>query len=138
MDAPGVFQPVKITWKGVEHTIAPSRMMKCIAIIEEIATLPFLSKCMASGEMPYAKIAMAFAAVLQFAGAAVSAEEVYAEMFKGPDRRAMAGATLLTLLTMMFPPEHLREMEGSKGKKAEAADTPPKTTRASRRPIKQP
>lgn len=136
MENPPVFQPVKITWKGVEYTIAPSRMMKCIAIIEDIATLPFLSKCMATGEMPYAKIAMAFAAVLQYAGASVSAEDVYAEMFKGYDRRAMAGATLLTLLTMMFPPEHLREMEGGKAKKpVEGADDAKRG--ASRRPTKQ-
>lgn len=119
MDTPPVFQPVKVSWKGADYTIAPNRLMRCIAMIEEIVTLPFLSKCWVSGELPYAKLAMALGAVLRYAGANVTDEEVYAEMFKGPERRMLAAATLQTLMVMMFPPEHLRELQEA-SKKAQA------------------
>jgi hypothetical protein len=130
MENPPVFLPVKISWKGVEYEIPANRMMGCIALIEEITTLPFLSKCLATGEMPYAKISMAISAVLRYAGADVSEEQAYLEMFKGENRRVQAHATLLTLLKMMFPPEHLREME--KKAKKDAAGVEKSVTRRSR------
>jgi hypothetical protein len=121
-----IFEAIKLTWKGVDYEIPPDQVMRGIARIEDVFTLGELSRHMARGTLPLAKIAQAYGVALRHAGAAVSDEDVYAGMFSGDaaelQKRGLAAVN--TLLVMMMPPEHLRAKEPEKKAEAGAAPTP--------------
>ena len=64
-----IFEEVVLSWDGVEYKIDPERVMGAIAKVEEIITLRELSEYAQKGDAPMAKLAMAFASVLRYAGA---------------------------------------------------------------------
>lgn len=106
----GIFQPVALTWGGREYVIPPDQVLKAIAIVESILTLGQLHNAMMAGAVPFAKLSQAFAAVLRYAGAQVSAEEVYAAMFQGGDEmRTRAMHAIQALQMLMIPPVHLQQ-----------------------------
>jgi hypothetical protein len=94
------FEDVTLKWAGVEYTIPADSMMRAIMLIEEWFTLEDLH--MKSVHLKRAKISAAFAAVLRYAGAKVTDEEVYAGMFK----KGVANTTIaaVTALSMMMVP----------------------------------
>jgi hypothetical protein len=85
--------------------------MRAIAIIEEIVTLHELFKYSEKGSAPLAKLSMAFAAVLRFAGADCSDEDAYAAMFSDTDAGTSMSKAIEVLLHMMIP----SDLEASKG-----------------------
>lgn len=103
----GEFDDVTLTWGGVNYMIPSNRMMLAIARIEDHVSLEDLDVS-ASQRPKRAKVAMAFASVLRFAGANVTDEQVYAGMF---DKATAASsiAALQTLAMMMIPKSALEE-----------------------------
>lgn len=114
-----IFEPIKLTWKGAEFTIAPDRVLGCIAQIEEVLPIGELAR-LSVGDLKLAKLSRAFAVALRYAGAQVSDEEVYSGLFTdlGGDMYVKARAYVFALQAMMLPPEHLRKA----GKEAAAAE----------------
>lgn len=99
-----IFDEVVITWNGVDYKIAPDKIMGAIARIEEIITLKELGGYAQKGDAPLAKLAMAYASVLNYAGAKVSDAQIYQAMFDNTNSTNIIGC-INVLLTMMIPPQ---------------------------------
>jgi hypothetical protein len=124
-----IFQEVSLNWEGQEYKIEPNRVMGAIARVEEVITLAELAACAESGKMPLSKIAMAFGAVLRYAGVKVGDDEVYAGMFTSSENNS-AIQSISALLSMMIPPN----VAGGKPGNVQAAPTGGKNS--SKKPTK--
>lgn len=118
-----VFDPVTLEWGGETYTIPPNRMFGAIKRIEDVITIPELHATAAKrGTVKMATLSEAFAAVLNYAGADVTAEEVYAGMFDGNTSADAASAAMLTLMGIMVPPQAIQQGGAAvTGKKEEGA-----------------
>ena len=107
-----IFEEVTLSWKGRDYKIPPDRVLRCIAVVEDVLPLGALAKS-TFGEVKLARLAEAFAAALRYAGAPVTDEEVYSGMFEGEGGKlaAQARAYVYALQALMIPPEHLRPKE---------------------------
>lgn len=106
------FNDVTLKWKGSEYTIPSDQMLEAINRIEDHVSLETLH--VRAGEKPSwkrGKIAQAYAAVLNFAGAKVTPEEVYAGMFEKGETNA-AGVAVQALIFLMVPNSLLEEGDG--------------------------
>jgi len=112
-----VFQEIVLDWAGQEFRIAPDKVMGAIAAVEQILTLKEIGDFAQTGNPPVAKLAMAYGAVLRYAGAKIRDDEVYAGMFSG-ESSSSAMTSISNLLMMMIPPAAIK----SQGK-AEADPT---------------
>ena len=113
------FKEVKLGWNGTEYVIEPDRVLGAIARIEDIVTLEELSRFGAKQSLPRAKLAMAFGAVLRYAGAKkLTDDDVYHGMFGDERSSANMMAAVTALMAMMVP-------AGSEGGAAET--NPPLT-----------
>ena len=114
-----IFEDIKLTWDGRDHVIPANRVMGAIARIEDVVTLGELQRYGEKQAAPLAKVAMAYGAVLRYAGASVTDDEVYAGIFsgEGPNNHESILTSIYTLLAMMVPPEAMQ-------KSAEEKDTP--------------
>lgn len=107
-----IFEDITLGFNGEEYTVKHTEVMKLIAVIEDIITLQELT----SGTNPkLSKIAEAYAAALNFAGAKVGWDEVYASLFsEGAAERIPQ--VLSALVMMMLPPDSYRPPEQAKQK----------------------
>lgn len=120
-----VFDAIKLSWKGVEYTVdTDDSIMKMLSQIEEVLTLGEIT---GGKPPPMAKMAMAYATALRFAGCYVKDADVYASMF-GKGNAEFIAEAVTGLLSMMIPPDHLRaELEGPEpAPKKKAAKKPSK------------
>ena len=99
------FKPITLAWRGKKLTIAANRVMGAIARIEDYVTIVELQHYAAKKTLPMAKLAEAFAAVIEYAGGQVTAEEVYQDMFATGEAQQNAMAAINALMVMMVPPE---------------------------------
>lgn len=105
-----IFEEVTLSWNGEEYKIPPDRIMGAIAKIEDVITLKELSDYAVKGDAPLAKMAIAYAAVLRYAGAKVNEAEVYSAMFDlGNNMNILT--CINALLTMMIPPKKEDELK---------------------------
>lgn len=130
-----IFEPIVLAWNGRDYTIPPDQVMRAIAKVEDVFTMAQLNGHMQRADIPLAKLACAYAAVLRHAGARVTDEEVYDGMFSGGATalQTRALAAMSALLVMMIPPAHLRQKveEKTAQGKAEAGATDPLSSRPS-------
>lgn len=117
-----IFSPIKLSWDGKEYVIPPSRVMRTIASIEDVLTLGELQAFYERKTAPMAKLARAYALVLEMAGARVTDEQVYEGMFGEGSQEVVSGA-IAGLLAMMLPPKALAPLP------QQAASLPKKTGR---------
>ena len=115
-----IFERVVLTWNGQEFEIPSDRVMGAIATIENIITLKEVGEYAMKGDAPIAKLSIAYASVLRYAGCRVKDEEVYATMFKTGNDTSVLGC-INALLAMMIPPSREQDpkkesaLEQSKG-----------------------
>lgn len=107
------FDEVGINWKGSEYKIPSNRVMGLIESIESIITLDEINSMMTSGRIVRSKISRAYSAALNYAGANITADEVYETLF-GDEMMASTVAVLTGLLAMLIPPIHLRSKQNPK------------------------
>ena len=111
------FEEVRLTWGGKPYVIPPDGVMRAIAIAEDIITLDELARAVQKQAIPRVRIAEAFAAVLRYAGANVTADDVHAGMFaKGGDQGVAALAALNVLMSLMLPPSSFKAEAPPPGK----------------------
>ena len=112
----GIFQDITISFKGCNYKIPNNRVMKLIAIVEDIVSLQDLT----TGKGPKLnKLAEAYAAALNYAGASVEVEEVYGSLF-GHEGGKSVTDTITSLIMMMLPPDSYNPPETDAGKQAAA------------------
>lgn len=119
-----IFEDVPIKWDGKEYTIRGNEVLRLVAKIEELFTMGELHDCLMLGRVPFAKLAMAYSVILRHVGLTnITADEVYDKMFKdgGQELRSRGIQALVTLQTLMIPPEHLKEAAGQAPGKGSAA-----------------
>ena len=112
-DRTSIFEEVRLQWEGKEYRIPPRDVLRCIAAVEGVITLGELASAAVPGNLPLARLAMAFSTALQFAGADVTDEQVFDRMFTntGADMKERAAAAAMALHHLMVPPRHMREAE---------------------------
>ncbi|MFP4539285.1 MAG: hypothetical protein ACLFPA_13405 [Dichotomicrobium sp.] len=115
----GVFDDFPLEFRGVDYTIPADRRMGAIAAVEEVITLAELTAMCARESVPLGRLSAAYGALLRYAGAKVSDEEVYAGMFSDGDFFEAAVLALQGLMSLMLPPAALN------GAGEEAADVAP-------------
>jgi hypothetical protein len=123
-----IFEKITFTWKGEEYEIPPNQVMKALAKLEDVITMVQMMQYRARGDFPLVKISMGYAAMLRHAGARVTDEEVYVDMFKGEatEAKEKALAAMLSLQELMVPPSVLKEGASPEGKSPdESQRTPP-------------
>lgn len=116
------FQDIKLSWGGKSLIIRSDQVMRAIAVIEEHVTINELSEFAKRKTAPMARISLAYAALIKFAGGECEAEDVYASMFSGDAKAAQAMDAVNGLLVLMLPPGNIApEVEGQDPKKSLAA-----------------
>lgn len=111
-----VFATVTLAWQGKEYQVPPNKMMRTIDAIEEHITLSELVSFQTTRSMRFVKLANAYAAALRSAGATVTGEEVYANLFEGGDAMGKYVAAIEELVTMMVPPKSMQSgMKAAEG-----------------------
>lgn len=100
------FEAFECEWGGKKYTIAPHRILRAIALVEDVVTLAQLQEHGERGSLPMAKIAMAFGVLLRYAGASVTDVEVYEGLFssiKDKNAQGIVDAVVI-LMSLMVPP----------------------------------
>lgn len=113
-----IFKPVTLGWNGKNYTIPANRILGAVATIEEVITLTELNRFYSKGAAPLAKLAMAYAAALEYAGVENKgdlADRVFDSMFDVPEvqegkpaPQQLMTEAIVALLGMMVPPKHLQ------------------------------
>lgn len=98
----GAFADIELEWGDRIYTIKSHRVMGAIARIEDIITLPELRACGLRGGAPIGKLAMAYAAVLRYAGATVDDDEVYEKAFANSADGGVMVA-IMNIMDLMLP-----------------------------------
>lgn len=106
-----MFDDIVLEWEGREYRLPANRMLGAIASIEEVITLPELVQSSERGGPPLNKIAKAFGAVLRYAGARVSDDEVYLGMFSNPQAAFSANHAVMALLQILLPPSARKRLD---------------------------
>jgi hypothetical protein len=114
------FEEVGLTWGDKEYKVAPDHVMGLIESIETVITMEEINQMLSSGGIRRAQVSRAYRAALNYAGANVSAEEVYNSFF-GEKMLEATVQVMVGLLAMMIPPEHLRSKQNPTKKKTVAA-----------------
>jgi hypothetical protein len=118
-----IFQNVTLVWNGHSHTIPAERMLGAICTIEDIVTFPELIAMM-NGRPNMSRLSRAYGALLRYAGAIVSDEDVYDGMFKPGEIQQKIVEALNTLLAMMTPPSAIVEAGLKNGAASEGNSEP--------------
>lgn len=116
-----IFEPLNFEWKGRKVTLAPERVLRTIAAVEEVLTLGKLYDYQQAGNVPIGKVSMAFAIILRAAGLPVTDDEVYEGMFVDADAKNRILEATFMLQMLMIPPERFRQHVKDKQAKGAAA-----------------
>lgn len=107
-----VFQEIRLSWDGREFVIPAERVLGAIAEVEEVVTLPEILMMM-GGKMTMAKLSRAYGALLRYAGASLSDDEVYGGLIKHGKTFEQMKTACVALCGLMIPPDKLTEAPAS-------------------------
>lgn len=137
----GVFSDIELEWGGNVFTIESNRVMGALARIEQHITLGELQAFSQKGTAPIAKLCMAFADALRYAGARVTDDEVYAQAFEGEEQQQAIMVAIMQLLQMMLPASARVRLEAEMDKdtepKADEGNQSAAVAASSKKPIRQ-
>jgi len=105
----GAFSDIELDWKGQVYVVKSHRVMGAISRIEEIVTLPEIQEYARRGTVPLAKLSMALGAVLRYAGASVTDDDIYSTALSSSDSGVMM--SVMAIMQVMLPPEVRRKLE---------------------------
>jgi hypothetical protein len=105
-----IFEDIVLTFGGEEFTIKSNRVMKLISMVEDVISLQELTT-----RPKLAKLAEAYAVSLNYAGAKVSIDEVYASLF-GTEGADNVQNSITSLIMMMLPPSTYQPNNEKSGK----------------------
>ena len=114
-----IFNPIGLSWEGKDFTIPAERVLGAIAEVEEVVVFPDLV-AMISGKPNMSKISRAYGALLRYAGAQLTDDQVYAGMFREGETHTQVLTALNALVMLMMPPASLAgaASEGNSGRAA--------------------
>lgn len=130
-----IFEPIKLTWDKNVYEIPADKVLGAITRIEDVLTLKEIHDAVsARGAVSISRVAQAYGTVLRYAGAKVTDEEVYADMFVGKADGSTVMNSVQTLLLMLTPPQRPGSVQpGESQKPSSIVDAPssPSTTSSS-------
>jgi hypothetical protein len=99
-----MFEDMELPWQGEVYVIPHDKVTPALAVVEDHLTVGEMIGFMARGTPPYAKVAMAYAAMLRFAGAkSVTGNDVFARMFGPGNVQRDAMVMVQTMLQRVLP-----------------------------------
>lgn len=107
-----IFEDVVFGFKGKEYKVKANKIMRLIAMVEDIVSLQDLS----SGKIKLSRLAEAYAACLTYAGAEVEIDEVYESLFGAGGAESVQGS-VTSLVMLMLPPSSYHPPEADTKKK---------------------
>lgn len=107
-----IFEDVVFGFKGEEYKVKANKIMRLIAMVEDIVTMQDLT----SGKVKFSKLAEAYAACLNYAGADTNMEEVYESLF-GTGGAEVVQNSITSLIMLMLPPSSYHPPEADTKKK---------------------
>jgi len=112
-----VFEDIELEWDGEQYVIPASRVMRLVQTIEDIVTISELQECIQ--RMKAGKVSAAYGAMLRFAGAKVTDEEVYSRIFESSEdmNRILVNSGLI-LYNIICPPSAFAKKKTAKKKVA--------------------
>jgi hypothetical protein len=136
-----VFSDIELEWGDRVFTIKAHKVMGAIARIEDVITFPELQNYAARGTAPVGKLAMAYGAVLRYAGAAVKDDEVYERAFsENPESGVMAA--VMRIMMLMLPASARAKLDDAgdadvSENEGDLGNSPATAPASSRKPTKQ-
>lgn len=110
-----MFQDIKVSWKGEERELRSTRILKTIAMVEEIIAINELAGFSDPKNIRMAKLAAAHGTLLRAAGYSVTDDEAYAAMLdRSGEGSSTARQAIIDLLTLMIPKRAVTEEEANK------------------------
>lgn len=108
-----IFEDITLTFNGADYVVKATDAMRLIAKVEDVITIGELSNPTA---IKLNQLAMAYTVALQFAGANVKHEEVYAALFGMPSEGGVhpIAAHVAYIQMLLIPPSTYRPVETKK------------------------
>ena len=112
-----LFQEVALTWDGKEFVVPSDKVMGLIEAIEDVITIEELAN---QAGVKRVKVARAFTAAVRYAASCADkrvdiTEEAVLKTLFGGDAMEATTRVVYALLSMMIPPEHLRDVPAGAG-----------------------
>jgi len=107
----GVFTDIEMVWAGKVYTIKSTRVMGAIAQMEEHITLGEMQSYGRRHTAPLARLCQGYASVLKYAGARVTAEEIYQFAFSGDDNQMAVFLAVMNLMMVATPANKRAEFQ---------------------------
>jgi len=107
-----VFEDITLGYGDEEYIVKSNQVMKLIAMVEEVITLRELSQ---DGGPRLTRLAEAYKVALNYAGANVTTEQVYASLFGNGGAQHVA-SVMQALIMMMLPPATYNQPEQKESK----------------------
>lgn len=134
-----VFSDIALEWGGKTYPIPADRVMKAIAVVEEHITLPEFLLVSVGRQVSVSKLCAAYGALLRYAGARVSDEEVYESVFKGGDLQGTIIRSVNEIMQLMIPPATRAALDspGEAGQETSPGNSPATTAASSSKRTKR-
>lgn len=107
----GVFNDIELVWGGKTYTIKSHRVMGAIAQMEEHITMTEMAAYSRRGTAPLARMCQAYAAMLKYAGARVTADEVYQVAMNLPEGQMTVYLTVMQMMIAATPRDRQAEFQ---------------------------
>lgn len=107
----GVFPDIELVWADKVYTIKSHRVMGAMQRMEEHVTLNEMGAFAQRGTAPLVRMCQAFAAVLKYAGARVTPEEVYQHALSDANGQMAVFMTMMQLMMAAMPLSKRAEFE---------------------------
>lgn len=108
-----IFEEFGITWNGEELVVPSDKVMGLVEVVEDIVTIEELHN---KTGIKRAKMARAFASIINYAGGRATQEQVYNKFFED-GAQVQIQVIIERILFLMIPPEHLQSKSESKDSK---------------------
>jgi hypothetical protein len=136
----GVFQDIELVWQGQTYVVPAHRVMGAIYRMEEVITVDEFSVYALRGAAPVGRLCGVYSAVLQYAGASVSPEDVYAEVFRDAEKKRAVMEAVINLMQMMLPAEARARVNAaiaSSGSAVPSGNLPAAAAASSKKPTRR-
>jgi hypothetical protein len=107
----GVFTDVEMVWSRKTYTIKSHRVMGAIAQVEDIITFAEIGAFGQRGTTPSARLCQAYAALLKYAGARITPDEVFQLVVDDDARQLVIMKAVTGILALTLPPAQRAQLE---------------------------
>jgi len=129
-----VFEDVSVEFNGETKVIPANKVLKLIAQLEEIQTLPELMAMRENKDFSISKISSSYGTLLRYAGFDIDDEGAYEAVAVGSIDVAVNA--ILAIILIMIPPKAARKAQDIEDKKTSKPPLKKRRSKSSKKPIK--